>query len=59
MTPVCYTPVEVAAMLHVGRSKVFELIKTGQLGSVRIGHRRRILPSQLEEFLARLRDDAA
>jgi excisionase family DNA binding protein len=52
MNPLCYTPVEVAGMLRVGRSKVFELIKTGQLGSIKIGGRRRILPSQVEEFLA-------
>ena len=59
MNTQCYTPVEVAGLLRVGRSKVFELIKTGQLGSIKIGGRRRILPSQVEEFLAKLRDDAA
>jgi excisionase family DNA binding protein len=55
----CYTAEEVAELLRVGRTKVFELIKTGQLGSVKIGGNRRVLPKQLDEFLSQLVEEVA
>jgi hypothetical protein len=38
----------------VGRSTVFKLWSTGQLGSVRIGSRRFSTDRQLAEYIARL-----
>ena len=46
-----YTVEQVAEMLHVGRDKVFCLIRTGQLRSVKIGKLRRITDRHLAEFL--------
>lgn len=41
-------------MLSIGRSKVYELIGTGELASVRIGASRRIPADALVEFVSRL-----
>ena len=45
-------------MLHVGRDKVYYLIRTGQLRSLKIGKLRRITEQQLAEFIASLNDAA-
>jgi len=49
-----YTVEEVARSLGLGRTKVYELIKAGELVSVRIGHARRIPAESLAAFMARL-----
>jgi excisionase family DNA binding protein len=54
-----YTVEQVAKMLHIGRDKVYELIRTGQLHSIKIGKLRRITDQQLAEFVASLEDPAA
>jgi len=46
-------------MLHVGRDKVYELLRTGQLRSIKIGKLRRITDEQLAEFIASLDEHAA
>lgn len=48
------TPVEAAAALGVGRSKVYELMRSGDLPSVRIGACRRIPAEGLMAFLSAL-----
>jgi excisionase family DNA binding protein len=48
-------PEEAAEMLSIGRSKVYELIGTGELVSVRIGTSRRIPADALAEFVRELR----
>jgi excisionase family DNA binding protein len=48
-------PEEAAEALSIGRSKVYELIGTGELASVRIGACRRIPADALVEFVSRLR----
>ena len=53
-----YTVEQVAKMLHVGRDKVYYLIRTGQLRSLKIGKLRRITEQQLAEFIASLNDAA-
>ena len=52
-----YTVEQVAKMLHVGRDKVYYLLRTGQLRSIKIGKLRRITEQQLAEFIASV-DDA-
>lgn len=47
-------PEEAADLLWIGRSKVYELIGTGELASVRIGASRRIPAEALSEFVRRL-----
>lgn len=48
-------PEEAAEVLSIGRSKVYELIGTGELASVRIGTSRRVPADALVEFVTRLR----
>ena len=54
-----YTVEQVAKMLHVGRDKVYHLLRTGQLRSIKIGKLRRITEEQLAEFIASLEENAA
>jgi excisionase family DNA binding protein len=42
-----YTVEQVAEMLHVGRDKVYYLLRTGQLRSIKIGKLRRITSPRL------------
>jgi excisionase family DNA binding protein len=45
-------------MLHVGRDKVYYLLRTGQLRSIKIGKLRRITERHLAPFIAS-REDVA
>ena len=53
-----YTVEQVAKMLNVGRDKVYYLLRTRQLRSLKIGKSRRITEEQLAQFIA-TREDAA
>ena len=54
-----YTVEQVAKMLHVGRDKIYYLLRTGQLRSIKIGKLRRITEEQLANFIGSLEDHAA
>jgi excisionase family DNA binding protein len=54
-----YTVEQVAKMLHIGRDKVYYLLRTGQLRSIKIGKLRRITDAQLAQFIASLDNNAA
>lgn len=45
--------------LGIGRSKIFELIASGELRSVKIGRTRLIPESAIVEFIERLENSAA
>jgi excisionase family DNA binding protein len=45
---------EVAGMLSLGRSKLYSLILSGELRSVKVGRRRLIPPAAIREFVERL-----
>ncbi len=49
------TAEEAAAALGIGRSLVYELLRTGRLESVQIGTCRRVPVAALDEFVATLR----
>jgi excisionase family DNA binding protein len=51
-----FTVEQVAEMLHIGRDKVYYLLRTGQLRSVKIGKLRRITEDHIAEFIASLED---
>jgi excisionase family DNA binding protein len=51
-----YTVEQVAEMLYIGRDKVYYLLRTGQLRSIKIGKLRRITSQHLGEFIASLED---
>jgi excisionase family DNA binding protein len=54
-----YTVEEVADLLHVGRDKVYYLLRTRQLRSIKIGNSRRITEEHLATFVAALEDGAS
>jgi excisionase family DNA binding protein len=50
-------PAEAAARLGIGRTKLYELMASGELRSVKLGGARRVSATALAEFVATL--DAA
>ncbi|WP_093799839.1 helix-turn-helix domain-containing protein [Streptomyces sp. Wb2n-11] len=53
------TVAEVMARLRLGRSTVYDLLRTGQLASVTIGRCRRIPVIALRDFIAGQMESAA
>jgi excisionase family DNA binding protein len=51
------TASEAAAVLHISRSKVYQLIASGELASVTIGRSRRVCLTAIDEFIAKLQSD--
>ena len=47
---------EVMARLAVGQTKVYELMSSGELRSVKVGRSRRVPSDELERFVAGLDD---
>jgi excisionase family DNA binding protein len=56
---VVYTVEEAAQVLKVSRWKIFDLIRTNQLRSVKIGGLRRIPRTAIEEYITRLLKEVA
>jgi excisionase family DNA binding protein len=56
--PLFYTVPEVMALTRLGRWKVYALINSGALVSVKIGRDRRIPAEAVEEFRDRLLKEA-
>src|SRR6266496_3848243 len=54
-----YTVEQVAEILQIGRDKVYHLLRTGQLRSIKIGKLRRITDRHLADFIASLELDQA
>ena len=54
-----YTVEQVAKMLNISRDKVYYLLRTRQLRSIKIGKSRRITDQHLAAFVASLEDSAA
>ena len=52
MTRLLHTAEEAAEMLHIGRSRTYDLIRTGELTSIKIGRSRRVSSEALNEFVA-------
>ena len=48
---------DAAARLRIGRSLTYRLIQTGALRSIKVAGTRRVLVTDLDEFVRRLRDD--
>ena len=57
MDRVLLTPEEVAEALHVGRCTVYDLIRTHQLQSFKIGKLRRIPVDAVHEFIERMAEE--
>lgn len=56
--PILLTVEEAAEVLTISRWKVFELIRTRQLRSIKIGGLRRVPRSAIDEYIARLLGEA-
>lgn len=50
---------EVASVLRISRTALYDLIAKGQLESVKIGRSRRVLAEDLERFIRSLKEDQA
>jgi len=59
MDKLLLTPDEAAHVLGIGRSKVFELLASHQLGSVKIGTCRRIPADALRAYVLTLTERAS
>lgn len=55
MEKLLLTPTEAAESLGIGRSKLYELFRTGRIASVRIGGCRRVPVDAIHSFLLTLR----
>lgn len=53
MEALLYKPTDCQGILNLGRSKVYELIATKQLRSVRVGRAIRVPASALKEYVER------
>lgn len=54
MDKMLLTPIEAAAALSISRSKLYELMSGGRIGSVRIDGSRRVPVRALQEYVERL-----
>lgn len=59
MNTVVYTVEEAAQALKISRWKIFDLIRTNQLRSVKIGGLRRIPCTAIDEYITRLLKEVA
>jgi len=55
MEKLLLTPEEAAETLSIGRTRIYELMALGVLGSVQIGKSRRVPMASVHEFVERLR----
>jgi excisionase family DNA binding protein len=55
-TPILLTVEEAAEKLHIGRTRMFALLRSGEVDSVQIGRLRRVHPDALEEYANRLQN---
>jgi excisionase family DNA binding protein len=56
--PKWYTTAQVAAMLGYGLTKTKHLILSGQIGSIKDGGSRRILPQHVDAYIRKAQDAA-
>ncbi|MFE3449069.1 helix-turn-helix domain-containing protein [Nonomuraea sp. NPDC059194] len=59
VVPLLYKPEEVAVQLRISRTKVYALLRSGEIRSVKIDGCRRIPVAALSEYIARLERKAA
>lgn len=54
MSSLMLTPEEAAAELRIGRSRMYDLIKRGEVVSVRVGGSRRVIRESLKAYVEKL-----
>jgi excisionase family DNA binding protein len=55
--PMLFNAVQVAKIMGVSKSQVYNLMNSGRLGSVSIGRSRRVTNMQMQEFISTLTTD--
>lgn len=59
MNKLLYTPVEAAELLSISRSRLYELMAAGKIGSVKLGSLRRITHDELVAYITHLQVGSA
>jgi len=59
MEKLLYTAANLGELTSLGRSKVYELLQTGEIPSIRVGRAIRVSAKALEEWLERQREQTA
>ncbi|SHH82869.1 DNA binding domain-containing protein, excisionase family [Sporobacter termitidis DSM 10068] len=54
--PISLRVEDLTAILDIGRNTAYELVRSGQIGSVRVGRQIRIPKDAVQEFFQRQRD---
>jgi excisionase family DNA binding protein len=49
--PILFTPKQAASVLSISRSSLYNLLRSGELGSIRIGRSRRIAQAHMNKFI--------
>jgi len=52
--PILFTPKQAASVLSISRSSVYNLLRSGELGSIRIGRSRRIAQVHMNRYIDQL-----
>jgi len=52
------TVAEAAAVIKVGRSKTYQMVRSGELPSVKIGRSRRVPARKLQDWIERKTDES-
>ena len=52
--PILFTPKQAASVLSISRSSLYNLLQSGELGSVRIGRSRRIAQLHMNRYINEL-----
>ena len=57
--PICVRVDQAMRLLDIGKTKLYELLKTGELEAIRIGRRTLILRDSIDALVVRLRAGAS
>ena len=57
MDKLLLSPADAGDMLDLGRTKIYELMQSGQLESLTVGRRRLIPREAISDFVQRVRDE--
>jgi excisionase family DNA binding protein len=55
--PILFNATQVAKIMGVSKSQVYNLMNSGRLGSVSIGRSRRVTNRQMQDFISSLTPD--
>jgi excisionase family DNA binding protein len=56
-SPLLLTINQVAALLNLGRTKTYEIVRSGKIKSLKVGSRRLIRPEDVEIYVKKIAED--